>query len=141
VVAVEAGGQAASVGHNEDRSRARRCEAALVAQDVVNRLGCGGAGVELDVASEDAIDERFDPEIEISVRAGGRRAEIVVRCADLRDGGVLALNPDDRSRTGHRAYGSVVRFVTLSQHARRRVLLHYGPPIILFIITYSATPE
>jgi hypothetical protein len=77
----------------------------LVGDDVINRIGCRGARVDLDGAHRRAVDECLDAEVEVGRGAGDGGAKVVVGGADLDGGGVVAVNLDDGRSIGGVARG------------------------------------
>ncbi len=70
----------------------------MVGRDIIDRIGGRGAGVDHDGVLKGAIEIGLDAEVEIGLRAGNRRSEVAVARADLDDGGVVAIDLDDRWR-------------------------------------------
>jgi hypothetical protein len=67
------------------RAGRRGGEAGLVGGDVVDGVGCHGAGVYLNRVHGRAVDVGCDAEVEDGRRAGDGGAEVGVGCADLDD--------------------------------------------------------
>jgi hypothetical protein len=82
----------------------------LVGGDVVDRVGCGCARVYDDVADELAVEEGFDAEVEVLLRAGDRRTQVGVSYLD--GGGVVAVDSDHRRSRGGVGRRSIV-FIAL----------------------------
>jgi hypothetical protein len=63
-----------------------------VGGDVINCVGGGLGGVDLNRGEGSAVEEGLDAEVEVLLWAGDGCAEVVVGDADLDDRGVLAID-------------------------------------------------
>ncbi len=95
----------------------------MVGGDVIDSVGCYFCCDYDNVARESAVQLGLDAEVEVLLRAGDCRAEIVVGGADLDDGGVVAVDGDGGRggvwRCGGRAAGQVGLFAII-HHAGTR---------------------
>ena len=70
----------------------------MVGGDVLNGVGGGLCGVELDGVHRGAVDLGGDAEVEVGLWAGDGCAEVAVRGADVDDGGIVAVDLQHRRR-------------------------------------------
>jgi hypothetical protein len=81
----------------------------LVGGDVLNGVGGGLCGVELDWVHRRAIDVGGDAEVEVCLRAGVRGAEVSVAVADMDGRRVVDVDLDDGRCAGGRGGGRLWR--------------------------------
>ena len=81
-----------SASFDDDRAGRGACEAILVGDDVVDRIGRSLRSFDREGRHRDAIEIGGNVQVEVGLRAGDRRAEVTVARADLDDGGVCSVD-------------------------------------------------
>jgi hypothetical protein len=90
----------------------------LVDDDIGDGVSCDLAGVDLNGGRCDAVHEGLDAEVEVLLRAGDRRAKVLIGCPNVDRRGIGSVDGDDWRGVGR------------CTPARRKFLLCAGEELV-----------